>query len=222
MGLPESPRTEPTPSRAARPPGDCYIALLVDMYGGGRLAAGPPEAAPLADAALRDVAERRLRIAAALTALNREWRADITPVPYRGGGPIALAVAANEIQLGNMGLGNFIGGIQAGRIRPLAVATSARSPLPPEVPTFQEAGIGGLPSRGWWGLAAPRGLPRPVVDRANPAFATLFREPRFVAFLQQQAVQPEVASPEAFQAFLQQDRRGAEALVAIAGQPPAR
>lgn len=154
--------------------------------------------------------------------LNREWRADITPVPYRGGGPIAIAVAANEIQLGNMGLGNFMGGIQAGHIRPLAVATSARSPLLPEVPTFQEAGLGGFPSRGWWGLAGPRGLPRPVVDRANAAFATLFREPRFVAFLQQQAVQPQVASPEAFQAFLQEDRRGAEALVAIAGQPPAR
>lgn len=218
MGPPESPRTEPTPSRAARPPGDCYIALLVDMYGGGRLAAGPPEAAPLADAALRDVAERRLRIAAALTTLNREWRADITPVPYRGGGPIALAVAANEIQLGDMGLGNFIGGIQAGHIRPLAVVTSARSPLLPEVPTFQESGLGGFPSRGWWGLAAPRrgsrqcglrdAVPRAALRRLPPAAGGAGRG-RFARGVP--------GLPAAGSA-----RRGAEALVAIAGPPPAR
>ena len=152
--------------------------------------------------------------------LNNRWGTSMVGVPYRGGGPVALAVAANEIQVGNMGLGNFMGQIEAGLVRPLAVTTARRSPLLPQVPTFAEAGLGEYQSRGWWGIAAPRGTPAAVVQQLNSAFVSLFTEPRFVTFLERQAVEPFTGTPEAFATFLREDRRAAEALVRIANRAP--
>ncbi|WP_161993673.1 Bug family tripartite tricarboxylate transporter substrate binding protein [Muricoccus nepalensis] len=154
-----------------------------------------------------------------VTWLNTQWSAGIMGVPYRGGGPIALAVSSNEIQLGNMGVGNFLGAIEAGTVRPLAVTTTRRSPLLPEVPTFAEAGLGGFPSRGWWGLVAPAGTPPEVVARVNTEVVGLFQEPAFAAFLGRQGVQPQAGTPEEFRAFLAEDRVGAEALIRLSNQP---
>ncbi|MCR0983340.1 Bug family tripartite tricarboxylate transporter substrate binding protein [Roseomonas populi] len=151
--------------------------------------------------------------------LNNQWGANITGIPYRGGGPIALAVAANEIQLGNMGVGNFLGGIQAGTVRPLAVTTTRRSPLLPETPTFGEAGLGGFPSRGWWGLVAPAGTPAEAVNRINAEVNRLFRDPAFADFLGRQGVQPQPGTPAEFAAFMAEDRAGAEALIRLSNQP---
>ncbi|MFC0386957.1 Bug family tripartite tricarboxylate transporter substrate binding protein [Muricoccus vinaceus] len=153
--------------------------------------------------------------------LNTQWSVGITGVPYRGGGPIALAVSANEIQLGNMGVGNFLGQIAAGTVRPLAVTTTRRSPLLPDVPTFAEAGLGGFPSRGWWGLVAPAGTPPEAVSRMNAEVVDLFGEPGFAALLGRQGVQPQAGTPEEFKAFMAEDRTGAEALIRLSSQPRA-
>ena len=91
--------------------------------------------------------------------VNNQWSTSIVAIPYRGGGPIAQALAAGDIQIGNMGLGNFLGLAQGGKLKLLAVSAPKRSTLAPDVPTFAEAGIGGYPGRGWWGLAAPKGTP---------------------------------------------------------------
>jgi tripartite-type tricarboxylate transporter receptor subunit TctC len=90
--------------------------------------------------------------------MNQKWNVNIVGIPYRGGGPIAQALAAGELQVAKMGLGNFLGLMETGRIKPLAVAAAERSPLAPDVPTLAQAGID-FPPFGWWGLAAPRGLP---------------------------------------------------------------
>ena len=55
------------------------------------------------------------------------------------------------------GIGNFLGLIQAGKVKALAVSADKRSPLLPDVPTFAEAGLGGYPGQGWWGLAGAEG-----------------------------------------------------------------
>jgi tripartite-type tricarboxylate transporter receptor subunit TctC len=66
------------------------------------------------------------------------------------------AHTANEVQVTRFGVGNFLGLIEAGKVKALAVSADKRSPLLPNVPTFAEAGLGGYPGHGWWGLA-PRG-----------------------------------------------------------------
>ena len=90
--------------------------------------------------------------------VNKEWNVGIVGIPYKGGGPIAQELVAGQLQLAKMGVGNFIGLLATGKIKPLAVAAPKRSPLLPEVPTFVEAGLN-YPGFGWWGLAAPKGTP---------------------------------------------------------------
>src|SRR5262245_32754251 len=151
--------------------------------------------------------------------INNQWSTSIVAIPYRGGGPIAQAPAANDIQLGNMGLGNFLGLAQGGKLKLLAVSAPKRSSLTPDVPTFDEAGIGAYPGRGWWGLAAPKGTPKPILDRLNAEFVKLFNEPQFVAFLDKQAVVTAPGTPAEFAAFVKEDRQKAEALIKLANTP---
>jgi tripartite-type tricarboxylate transporter receptor subunit TctC len=151
--------------------------------------------------------------------INNQWSTSIVAIPYRGGGPIAQALAAGDIQVGNMGLGNFLGLAQGGKLKILAVTAPKRSPLVPDVPNFAEAGLGGYPGRGWWGLAAPKGTPQPILDRLNAEFVKLFSEPNFLAFLDKQAVVAAPGTPAEFAAFIKEDRRNAETLIKIANTP---
>jgi tripartite-type tricarboxylate transporter receptor subunit TctC len=150
--------------------------------------------------------------------MNQKWNVNIVGIPYRGGGPIAQALVAGELQVAKMGLGNFLGLMGTGKIKPLAVAAARRSPLAPEVPTLAEAGID-FPPFGWWGLAAPKGVPQPIVDKLNAEFTKLYREPKFVEYLEKQAVLPAPGTPAEFAAFLKKDRQDAELLIKIANQP---
>jgi tripartite-type tricarboxylate transporter receptor subunit TctC len=152
--------------------------------------------------------------------LNNQWHAQIVGIPYKGGGPAAQALAAGEIQMTRFGVGNFMGLIQAGQVKALAVTSAKRSPLLPEVPTFAEVGWGDYPGQGWWGLAAPKGTPRPIVDKLNAAFVKLFTEPDFVAFLDKNAVVSATDTPEDFAAFLKEDRKAAAELIKIANAKP--
>jgi tripartite-type tricarboxylate transporter receptor subunit TctC len=151
--------------------------------------------------------------------INKEWGTEIVGIPYRGGGPMAQAVAANEVQVGGVGLGNFLGLAEGGRVKVLAVSAPKRSPLVPNVMTFQEAGLGGYPQRGWWGLATPKGTPKDVVAKLNAEFVRLFNDPKFVAFLDKQAVVSAPTTPEDFAAFVKQDRVHAANLLKLANVP---
>jgi tripartite-type tricarboxylate transporter receptor subunit TctC len=151
--------------------------------------------------------------------MNKNWNTKIVGIPYRGGGPIAQALVANELQIAKMGLGNFLGLLDTGKIKPLAVAAARRSKLVPDVPTLAEAGID-FPPFGWWGLAGPKGLPAPMVAKINAEFVKLYREPKFVDYLEKQAVLPSPGTPAEFAEFLKGDRQAAEFLMKLANKPP--
>jgi tripartite-type tricarboxylate transporter receptor subunit TctC len=152
--------------------------------------------------------------------LNKEWGTRIVGVPYKGGGPAAQALAANDVQVTRFGVGNFMGLIQDRKVQALTVSSDKRSPLLPDVPTDREAGLGGYRGQGWWGLAAPHGTPQAVIDRVSAEVVKLFSEPQFVEFLEKQAVVPAATTPGEFAAFLKEDRKSAEELVKLAN--PAR
>lgn len=149
------------------------------------------------------------------TWLNNQWGTKIVGVPYKGGGPAAQAVAANEVQMTRFGVGNFMGLLQAGKVKALAVSADKRSPLLPDVPTLKEAGID-YPGQGWWGLAVPKGTPPAIVDKLNAAFVQQFNDPKFVTFLDKQSVVAATTTPAEFAGFLKEDRKAAEALIKIA------
>jgi tripartite-type tricarboxylate transporter receptor subunit TctC len=147
--------------------------------------------------------------------LNNQWGTKIVGVPYKGGGPAAQALAADEVQMTRFGVGNFLGLIKAGNVKALAVSSEKRSPLLPDVPTFAEVGFN-YPGQGWWGLAAPKGTPPALVDKINAVFVKLFSEPKFVEFLDGRAVVSAPTSPAGFAAFLKEDRKSAEVLIKLA------
>jgi tripartite-type tricarboxylate transporter receptor subunit TctC len=120
------------------------------------------------------------------------------------------------VQVTRFGVGNFIGVVQAGKVKALAVSSAKRSPVMPDVPTFNEVGWGDYPGQGWWGLAAPKGTPPDIVARLSAEFQKLFSDPKFAAFLEKQAVVPAATDPAGFAAFLKQDRQNAETLIKIA------
>jgi tripartite-type tricarboxylate transporter receptor subunit TctC len=148
--------------------------------------------------------------------LNNQWNTRIVGIPYKGGGPAAQALAAGEVQMTRFGVGNFMGLIQAGQVKALAVTSEQRSPLLPEVPTYAEVGWGAFPGRGWWGLAVPKATPAAIVDRLNGEFVKVFTEPQFTAFLDKSAVVSATTTPEGFAQFLKADRQAAEVLIKIA------
>ncbi|MES2185745.1 MAG: tripartite tricarboxylate transporter substrate-binding protein [Pseudomonadota bacterium] len=151
--------------------------------------------------------------------LNREWKTQIVGVPYKGGAPIANAVAAGEIQMGQMGLGNFIGLVQAGQLRALALSTEQRSKQLPDVPTNTEAGLGGFPAKIWWGIAAPAATPTGAIARFNAAMQEVFSDPKMRDFMEARYVEAALDSPQDFAAFLVRDRERTGALVRLAREP---
>ncbi|NVO17415.1 MAG: tripartite tricarboxylate transporter substrate binding protein [Rhodoplanes sp.] len=148
--------------------------------------------------------------------MNNQWSTKIQGIPYKGGGPAAQALMGGEAQITRFGVGNFLGALDSGKVKALAVSSPQRSPLLPDVPTAAEAGIGDYPGIGWWGLGAPKGTPPEAIERISTEFVKLFNEPKFKAFLDQQAVMSAPTSPEAFVTFLDEDRKAAELLIRIA------
>jgi tripartite-type tricarboxylate transporter receptor subunit TctC len=148
--------------------------------------------------------------------LNNQWHTQIVGIPYKGGGPAAQAIAAGEVQMTRFGVGNFMGLIQAGQAKALAVTSAQRSPLLPDVPTYAEVGWGGYPGQGWWGLAVPAHTPPAIVGKLNSEFVKLFTDPQFTAFLDKNAVVSATTTPDGFAKFLKDDRQAAEVLIKIA------
>ena len=153
-----------------------------------------------------------------LTWLNNQWGTSIVGIPYRGGGPIAQAIAANDLQVAYTGLGNFLGLGQGSKLKFLAVSSPQRSTLVPDVPTFAEVGID-YSWNSWWGLVAPAGTPKPIIDRLNTEVVKLLREPAFVEFLQKQSALTAPTSVEEYASFIIKDRETAAALIKAANTP---
>jgi tripartite-type tricarboxylate transporter receptor subunit TctC len=150
--------------------------------------------------------------------LNNQWGTGIVGVPYKGGGPAAQALMADDVQVTRFGVGNFMGAIGAGKVKALAIHADKRSPLLPDVPTFAEVGLD-YPGQGWWGLAAPKGTPASVIVRVNEEFAKLFQDPAFIAVLEKQSVVAAPTTPDEFATFIRDDRKAAEGLIKVARTP---
>jgi tripartite-type tricarboxylate transporter receptor subunit TctC len=92
---------------------------------------------------------------------------DITIVTYRGTGPLTNDLVGGHVPLAFNTITAALGNIQAGKIRPIAVAAPKRSAAIPDVPTAAEAGLPELEAVIYYGLSAPAGTPRPIIERLN-------------------------------------------------------
>jgi tripartite-type tricarboxylate transporter receptor subunit TctC len=89
---------------------------------------------------------------------------ELVHVPYRGAPPAMQAVITGEVQLYLAGWGVGRAFVETGKVKALAVASHKRLPNVPDVPTANESGVPGFFADNWWGLAAPKGTPQPVID----------------------------------------------------------
>jgi tripartite-type tricarboxylate transporter receptor subunit TctC len=98
-------------------------------------------------------------------------------VSYKGGAPAVTDLLGGHIDAMVDNAAAQVGNIQADKVRALFVTTQARSASLPMVPTADEAGLPGFVTSGWFGLAAPKGTPQPIIDRLNAIIVKAFTQP---------------------------------------------
>jgi len=122
----------------------------------------------------------------------------IQHLPYRGGAPAMLAVVRGEAHLLAISTTLAQPHIQSGAVRPLAIGGLARDKQYPDLPTVAEQGFPGFEAVSWIGLFAPRGTPRPIVERLNAEVNDALRDPVVAARFAQQGVEVQQSNPDEF------------------------
>jgi len=141
-------------------------------------------------------------------------------VPFKGGGPMLVAVAANEVTFAFASVPSAMPLIQAKRIRPLVVTSLKRSTALPDVPTIAEAGLplpAGLEMREWYGMLAPARTPPAIVDKLNAEMVKIFRRPDVQARLNEMGAEFAGSSPRELAAQIASDVKTWAAVAKEAG-----
>ena len=113
----------------------------------------------------------------AMEMLNRAAGMDIVHIPYNGNGPAGAAVLGGQVQALFGSMPAVLPHAQAGRLRPIAVGTSKRSPALPNVPTVAESGYPGFEVSLWLGFFAPKGTPKPVLAKLQTELTAIANSP---------------------------------------------
>jgi len=130
---------------------------------------------------------------------------DIVHVPYKGSAPALTALIAGEVQLSFSNTVAINQHVRGGRLRALAVAGARRTDLMPEVPTMKEAGVEGVEVPLWFGLLAPAGTPRDVVQLLAANVGRAARSPDIRQKLVDQGADPVGNTPEEFERQLRDE-----------------
>ena len=123
-------------------------------------------------------------------------------VPYKGGAPMLIDLMGGQIPIAFDNLPSSMTYIKAGKVRALAVTTAKRWPGAPEIPTMAEAGVPGYEVDAWFGLLAPAGTPRAVIDELNRNVIAVLKTPEVEKLFFEQGALPVGNTPEEFGAFI--------------------
>jgi tripartite-type tricarboxylate transporter receptor subunit TctC len=131
---------------------------------------------------------------------------DVVEVPYKGAPPLMNALLGGRIDFGIPNPAVAMPQIKAGKVRALAIASAKRSPMLPDLPTVEEAGIPGFVDNHWMGYFAPRGTPAAILDRLTTAIHDAVAVPQVAASLQKTGITVDQSSnPASFTKLLEQD-----------------
>jgi len=114
----------------------------------------------------------------------------IVHIPYRGAGPLMLDLLAGQVDLAFDGMGTSSAQIRGGKLIPLAVTSTARNPVLPNVPTMAEAGVPGYEVRTWYALWALKGTPQAVKDRVYNEMVAAMNTPDLKKIWAEQGATP--------------------------------
>jgi len=131
---------------------------------------------------------------------------NVVHVPYRGTGPLLNAILANEVQIVADPSTTSLPFVQAGKVRPIAIAGNAREPKLPDVPTVVEAGFPYLVSPFWLAVTAPAATPRDIILKLNNAFHAALAVPETRAKLDKLGAEVKIGTPEELGKMLADER----------------
>lgn len=136
---------------------------------------------------------------------NLEAGTRFVHVPYKGGAPALLATMTAEVtMMFNTGL-EIAPHVRSGKLRAIGVSTSRRSPVSPEIPTLAELGLPAFDTSAWFGVFAPAGTPRAVVERLNRDLVRVLSDPDTGRKFGEVMAVPAWNTPEQFAALLRAD-----------------
>jgi tripartite-type tricarboxylate transporter receptor subunit TctC len=134
--------------------------------------------------------------------LNYMAKVKILSIPYKGGAPALTAVIAGEIPMSVNPLPEVVGQLEGNSVRAIAVTTSKRSSMLPDVPTVAESGVPGYEASVWWGFLAPAKMPAELVTKLNADINQSLKDPIVAQTLQKMGAAPVGNSPQEFDAFM--------------------
>jgi tripartite-type tricarboxylate transporter receptor subunit TctC len=142
---------------------------------------------------------------------------NIVHVPYKGSGLALIGLASGQVDMEVLAAPAALGQIQAGRVRALAVLSAERMPDLPNVPTAREQGFANFDISVWYGMLAPAGTPREIINRLNAELIKAVTAPDMKPRLAQAGVEPLTSTPEEFGNFIRSEAARFEKVIKESG-----
>lgn len=130
---------------------------------------------------------------------------DVVHIPYKGSAPAINDLLGGHVPIMFDSMIAIMPHIKAGKLKPIAVTSSKRSPLLPDVPTFAESGMPAIESYAWYGFFAPAGTPKDILARLNSAALKVMKGPDFQKVLADTGSDFVGDTPENFSAFVKME-----------------
>jgi tripartite-type tricarboxylate transporter receptor subunit TctC len=132
-------------------------------------------------------------------------KTDITHIPYKGSAPAVTDLIAGQVQVMFDNTPNVLPHVRAGKLKALAVSTRTRTPLAPDVPTVDEAGVPGYDVSVWFGVLTVAGTPRDIVNRLNTEMVKILKSSEVQERFGKIGVEVVAGTPEHFASFLRSE-----------------
>jgi tripartite-type tricarboxylate transporter receptor subunit TctC len=153
--------------------------------------------------------------------LEKSAGIELLHVPYKGVPQMSNALLTGEVQLGWLGAFTAKPLVEEGRLRAIAISGPKRSALMPDVPSMGELGYKDVEVVVWYGLMAPGGTPRAIVERIHGAVATVLAQPAFRdRHLTPKGYEPSALGPQAFAEYIRRELASRAELVKLSGITP--
>ena len=137
--------------------------------------------------------------------LKGRYKLNMVHVPFKGSGPQLVALMSGEVDMGTMAVPGAIPIVRANKVRPLAVLSKERVPALPEVPTAKESGVDDFVISIWYGILAPAGTPREIVNRLNSELHKALASADLKQRLAASGVEPLTSTPEQFASHIKSE-----------------
>jgi tripartite-type tricarboxylate transporter receptor subunit TctC len=144
----------------------------------------------------------------------------LNQIPYKGSTPLLTDLAGGQVEVAFDAYPHVRPFLQSGKIRPIAIATEARSPLMADVPTVAESGVKGYEASSWHGFVVPSGTPQPVVDKLNRQINLILKQEDIRKTFNEQGVVPDGGTAAQFEVFIRKQMDIWKKVVSTAGITP--